>query len=196
MTKLALVPKAPPTSPTVATLTSSSSSEWYTPAWVREYVKKHYGPIDLDPAAAPGTSLGRRSYDRHDGGLEHPWKGRVYCNPPHARALGETVDPWIEKALEELDLGNAELVVMLVPSKTDTIWFHELVLPRAWEVLFFKGRLKFTGRETKNAATTPHVLLVFRRRRRTGGPRFGTIVPPRTASARTKRAVTTDDKPP
>ncbi len=173
-----------------AVLTSSASSEWRTPAWLCELLKKRYGPFHLDPAAAPGTSVGRRSFDRHDGGLEHPWEGRVYCNPPHARDLGESVVPWIEKALEELDAGNAQLVVMLVPSKTDTLWWHDLVMLRAWDIRFFRGRLYFEGRETKNSDTVPRALLVFRRRRRPGGPKYTAISAPSNARGVAKSEVT------
>ncbi len=188
MTKLALVTPAPRPLGTLSTLTSSANSDWRTPVWLAEHLKKAYGPFDLDPAASPGTSVGRRSYTRHAGGLEKPWKGRVYVNPPHARSLGETVEPWIDKALEELDLGNAELVVMLVPSRTDTAWWHELVMPRAWDVLFVRGRLKFRGKDDKSPAPFPSAVLVFRRRRRTGGPRYSTLRAAASAGARAQRA--------
>ena len=173
-----------------ASLVSSASSEWRTPVWLAELLKKQYGPFDLDPAAAPGTSVGRRSYDRRDGGLEHPWKGKVYVNPPHARALGETVGPWILKALEELDAGHCELVVMLVPSRTDTSWWHELVMPRASAVLFDRGRLKFMGNDCTSPAPFPSVVIVFRRRRPTLGLKYLRISPASERRAVAKSEVT------
>jgi len=159
----------------------SGSSDWRTPAWLAEALKKKYGPFDLDPAAAPGTSLGRRSYTRHDGGREHAWKGRVYCNPPHARSLGETVGPWLEKGLDEISAGHCDLAVFLVPSRTDTVWWHELVLPRANEVLFVRGRLRFTGDgEGTAGAPFPSAVVVFRKRGPgPAGPRFQTIAAPK-----------------
>lgn len=164
-------------------LLQSADSEWYTPRWLAELLKRAYGPFDLDPAAAPGTSLGARSYTRHDGGLEKPWHGRVFCNPPHARALGELVGPWMHKAIGELKAGRCELVVLLVPSNTDTTWWHDVVMPAAHEVRFIRGRLAFERRiASEHKATFPSVVVVLRKAKRRGpAPAFGTIVQPTRA---------------
>jgi len=66
---------------------------------------------------------------------------------------------WIAKGIRELDEGNASIVVYLVPSRTDTAWFHDLVLPRVAEIRFCRGRLRFNG---ANTAPFPSMLLVFR----------------------------------
>jgi phage N-6-adenine-methyltransferase len=164
--------------PTPVTM-SSSSSDWRTPAWIREFVRKHYGPIKLDPAATPATSLGRTHYNRHDGGLTKPWIGRVYCNPPHARALGENVDPWLRKAVEEIDAKRAHTVVMLVPSRTDTIVFHDVVIRRAHTVYLIRGRLRFESPGVKNGATFPSMLVIFNQVRRASAmPHFKVLERP------------------
>jgi site-specific DNA-methyltransferase (adenine-specific) len=58
----------------------------------------------------------------------------------------------------EGDLGKT--VVFLLPARTDTRWFHDFVLPRAAEIRFIRGRLKFGG--SKNAAPFPSMVVVFR----------------------------------
>ena len=48
-------------------------------------------------------------------GLEVNWEGRIYINPPYS-----FIDPWIEKGLVEMYKRNAELLVYLLPVRTDT----------------------------------------------------------------------------
>lgn len=80
------------------------------------------------------------------------WLGRrVYCNPPY----GPKIWSFLEKRLE------AELAVFLLPARTDTKWFHEIVLPHAEEIRFIKGRLKFG--DSKNNAPFPSMVLVFKK---------------------------------
>lgn len=53
-------------------------------------------------------------------------------------------------------------VVMLLPARTDTKWFHEYIYNKA-EIRFIKGRLKFGN--SKNAAPFPSMIVVFDGRR-------------------------------
>lgn len=73
-------------------------------------------------------------------------------NPPYGRKIGN----WIEKAYQSA-LGGAT-VVCLLPSRTDTRWFHEYCL-KSSDIRFIKGRLHFGG--SKNAAPFPSVVVVF-----------------------------------
>jgi hypothetical protein len=83
-------------------------------------------------------------------GLSESWAGkRVYCNPPYGRGVGD----WLAKARE------AELAVFLLPSRTDTKWWHEYAM-KADEIRFLRGRLKFG--DAKNGAPFPSVVLVYR----------------------------------
>lgn len=47
-----------------------------------------------------------------------------------------------------------------MPSRTDTRWWAESVLPFASEIRFVKGRLKFGG--SSNGAPFPSAIVVFR----------------------------------
>ena len=92
----------------------------------------------------------------HDG-LLTDWGRRCYINPPYGKAiLG-----WLEKALSEIEKGNTELAVFLLPAYTDVKWFHEIVLPKATEIRFIKGRLKFG--EHNNTAPFANMLVVFKK---------------------------------
>ena len=74
----------------------------------------------------------------------------VWCNPPYGREIGK----WIEKAAE-----SKTLVVMLLPARTDTAWFHNYIYQKA-EIRFIRGRLKFGG--AKNSAPFPSMIVIFR----------------------------------
>ena len=88
-------------------------------------------------------------------GLEIDWGKRSYINPPY----GKAIRIWLEKALAEIEKGNTELAVFLLPAYTDVKWFHEIVLPKAQEIRFIKGRLKFG--EHNNTAPFASMVVVF-----------------------------------
>ena len=101
--------------------------------------------FDLDPCPLDGSENGLAR-------LFKPWYGRrVFCNPPYGPNLWE----WLARANE------AQLAVFLIPARTDTRWFHELVLPFAKEIRFIRGRLKFG--DSKNCAPFPSMVVVFDR---------------------------------
>lgn len=84
------------------------------------------------------------------------WAGRCWCNPPYGRQIGK----WVEKAVKEVKRG-VPLVVMLLPARTDTKWFHDYCLPYG-KIEFLRGRLKFGGCE--NPAPFPSMIVVFEKR--------------------------------
>lgn len=82
-------------------------------------------------------------------GLARSWAGeRIFCNPPY----GRNVWRWLDKARE------AECAVFLLPSRTDTQWFHDYAL-KADEIRFVKGRLRFGDADA--GAPFPSVILVY-----------------------------------
>lgn len=56
---------------------------------------------------------------------------------------------------------RSKIIVFLIPSRTDTKWWHDIVLKRAMEIRFVKGRLKFG--ENKNSAPFPSVIVIFKK---------------------------------
>jgi site-specific DNA-methyltransferase (adenine-specific) len=67
-------------------------------------------------------------------------------------------DAFIQKGFEEWKKGKT--VVFLIPARTDTRRFHNIILPYASEIRFIKGRLKFD--KHKNPAPFPSMVVVFR----------------------------------
>jgi len=68
----------------------------------------------------------------------------------------------IEKSYYEVKKGNAELVVMLIASRTDTRWFHKYIYKNPLAtVRFIKGRVRYEG--GKHPAPFPSMVVIFRR---------------------------------
>jgi len=123
---------------------SSATEEWGTPADVYATLDAEFD-FTFDPCPLSGTVDGTST-------LFSPWGGhRVFCNPPY----GPGIRKFLERAVE------ADLAVFLIPARTDTRWFHEIVLPFAKEIRFIKGRLKFGG--AKFNAPFPSMVVVFRK---------------------------------
>lgn len=122
-------------------LFSSASVHWSTPKDLYAELDKEFGFND-DPCPLGGT-----------GGLDREWGSRTYCNPPY----GREISAWIKKGYEESLRGKT--VVMLLPSRTDTRWWHGYCM-KATEIRFLKGQLKFGG--AKQGAPFPSVIVVFR----------------------------------
>ena len=132
---------------------SSKSDEWATPQAIFEELDKEFH-FDLDAAASDDNHKCDRYFTLENSGLSQNWGGcRVFCNPPYSQ-----IDKWVEKAFRETRNDNT-LVALLIPSRTDTRYFHNYIYNRA-EIRFIKGRLKFG--DSKNSAPFPSMLVIFR----------------------------------
>jgi len=134
---------------------SSASDEYATPQSFYDKLNMEFN-FQLDPASSPDNHKCWSFYTMEEDGLSKSWKllhGSVFCNPPYSK-----VAKWIEKGYTE-SAEHSTTVVMLVPARTDTKWFHQYCM-RASEIRFVKGRLKF-GNE-KNSAPFPSMVVVFR----------------------------------
>ena len=131
---------------------SSKSNEWETPVETFEALNREFH-FTLDPCATKSNAKCDMFYDIQADGLRQDWsKHRVFMNPPYGRQIGF----WVKKAYEESTCGA--LVVCLIPSRTDTKWWHEYCMKG--EIRFIRGRLKFG--DSKNSAPFPSAIVVFR----------------------------------
>ena len=133
-------------------LGSSRSVEWPTDPGVFAELDREF-EFDLDPCATPENAKCERYFTEAENGLAQTWTGRVFMNPPYGRDIGA----WMAKAWEASQT-TATLVCCLVPSRTDTAWWHEYA--ERGEVRFLRGRLRFGGSE--NSAPFPSAVVVFR----------------------------------
>ena len=133
---------------------SSETDLWATPQATFDMLNDEFG-FHLDPCALPENAKCERYFTPQMDGLIQDWKGaRVFCNPPYGREIGK----WVAKCAG----GGADLVVALLPSRTDTKWFHEYIYNKA-EIRFIKGRLKF-GSAT-NSAPFPSMIIIWRNKK-------------------------------
>jgi phage N-6-adenine-methyltransferase len=95
---------------------SSRTCEWATPQELFDRLADRFGGFTLDVCATTDNAKCAAYFTRAQDGLAQSWTGRVWCNPPYGRAIGH----WLRKALESVQGGSAELVVCLVPARTDT----------------------------------------------------------------------------
>lgn len=144
-----------------AALTSNDDT-WTTPRSYFAQVSRSYN-FTLDAAALTSSTLCDEWY-----GPDHPdparrdallcdWHadargGDIWLNPPYGREM----NIWMQKAYLEASKGST--VVCLVPSRTDTAWFHDFCMPH--DVTYIRGRLKFG--DGKNSAPFPSALVVMR----------------------------------
>lgn len=132
-------------------LFSSATCEWATPQELFDALDAEFR-FTLDACATPENAKCAAFYTKADDGLAQDWRGSVWCNPPYGREIGA----WIRKGYQAAQDGAT--VVMLIPSRTDTRWWHEYVM-KADEIRFLRGRLKFGG--AKQDAPFPGAVVVF-----------------------------------
>ena len=115
---------------------SSKTEDWATPEdFFRELDAIFH--FDLDACATDENAKCSRFYTRQDNALGQRWAGTVWMNPPY----GRQISVFMKKAYEESQRGAT--VVCLVPSRTDTDWWHRYA--KRGQVIYIKGRFKFGG---------------------------------------------------
>lgn len=120
----------------------STTDHWKTPRDVYEKLWDEFR-FDFDPCPL---------HSKQDN-LFKIWCGNsIFVNPPYS-----DIKHWVESAYKNSKLGKT--VVMLIPSRTDTRWWHDYVM-KAKEIRFIKGRLRFGN--AKNSAPFPSCIVVFK----------------------------------
>lgn len=130
------------------------SQEWRTPPEVFAQYARIF-PFTLDVAALPDNALCPTFYTPEQDGLQQPWEGVCWCNPPYDRTIAQ----WIQKAWESAQAGAT--VVCLLPVRTSTRWWHTYIheQPGVTTTLLEK-RLKYSGHRTN--ARFDSAIVVFR----------------------------------
>ena len=142
------------------TLFSSDRMDWETPQWLFDLLDKQYH-FDLDVCATKENAKCWNYYTKEDNGLKRKWSGSVWVNPPYGREIGD----WVDKAAQQIKYKRVQWIVMLLPARTDTKWWHRSVMAKALTIRFIEGRLKFVG--AVGSAPFPSVVVVYHRNRRT-----------------------------
>ena len=131
-------------------LFSHKTDLWETPQDFFDRLNDEFH-FNLDVCALPDNAKCERYFTPDMDGLKQKWTGTVWCNPPYGRQIAKLV-----KKAAESDC----TVVMLIPARTDTGWFHDYIYGKT-EIRFLRGRLKFGG--AKWAAPFPSMVVIWRR---------------------------------
>jgi phage N-6-adenine-methyltransferase len=149
---------------TDAVMFKSQSTEWETPPVLFDALDRRFH-FSLDVCATSENAKCASYYTVDDDALSQPWTGNVWCNPPYARDIPK----FLGKARKELEALQCDVVVCLLPARTDTKWFHSYVWdnvshhPRTGvSVEFLSGRLRFVG--APSSAPFPSMLVILRPR--------------------------------
>jgi phage N-6-adenine-methyltransferase len=149
-------------------LFSRASDEWSTPDDLYTALDEEFR-FTLDAAATAANAKSPTFLDRDRDALKARWSllpshrpspPSVWMNPPYSR-----IRYFMAKATEEAARGCT--VVCLVPSRTDTKWWHESVWDTdahrtrpGVEVRFLRGRLKFG--DGTGSAPFPSAVIILR----------------------------------
>lgn len=132
---------------------AGKSDDWLTPPFIIEAL----GPFDLDPCASvdqPWRTAGRQ-LNVYEGGLQAPWNGFVWCNPPY----GSAGWPWLSRLAQHGD------GIALIFARTETAGFFAQCWEKASAMLFLEGRLHFhhpvTGLRAAYNSGGPSVLVGY-----------------------------------
>lgn len=132
---------------------SSKTDLWSTPNDFFDKLNDEFH-FTLDPCSTHENAKCYKHFTEEENGLLQDWGNEVvFCNPPY----GRQIKYWVKKSYEESQKDNTT-VVMLIPARTDTIYFHEYIYHKA-EIRFIKGRLKFGN--AKNSAPFPSMVVIF-----------------------------------
>jgi hypothetical protein len=114
--------------------TWTGDTEWYTPPTILEAARGVLGAIDLDPASSDAQQVmspvkATRYHTVDDSGLDMPWRGRVWLNPPYARGR---IDRFVGKMVWSYQTGDMVAGILLTNSATETSgggWRRGLATP-------------------------------------------------------------------
>lgn len=126
--------------------------EWLTPP----HVLAALGKFDLDPCAprVRPWSTAAKHYTINDNGLQQPWNGRVWLNPPY----GIEAVKWLQRLSGHGD------GIALAFARTETALFFPWVWEHAAAFLFIRGRLHFhfvDGRRAEANSGAPSMLIAY-----------------------------------
>jgi len=119
----------------------SKGDNWGTPKHIKEKYKDYFDPCP---------------YEYKEDGLLIDWKEYNFINPPFSK-----LKEFSKKIYEEYKKNKK--IVVLIPARTDTKYFHDYLLKCNPRIEFIKGRLKYIDLDNSSksplSAPFPSILL-------------------------------------
>lgn len=136
----------------------SIKQDWNTPKSLFNKLNEEFD-FKWGLAADKDNALCPKFYTKEDDGLKQNWDGTCWLNPPYGDKSSKMVD-WIKKAYQSSQENPNLTVVMLIPNRSNTKWFHNYCM-KASEIRFICGRPKFG--DNKHGLPQPLVLVIFKK---------------------------------
>lgn len=140
-------------------LFTSNKEDWETPQNFYDRLNAEYH-FKWDLAASDDNAKCNCYFTRDDNSLKQDWaglSGNLFLNPPYGRQL----KLWVRKAATT-KLKAKQNLVMLIPSRTDTSYWHDYIFNHA-EIGFLRGRLKFeVGGVGGDSAPFPSAIVIYK----------------------------------
>ena len=134
----------------------SARQDWETPMDLFQPLDDEFA-FTLDAAASAENSKASKFFTKDDDGLLQDWGTEtVWLNPPYGDGSAK-LSEWFAKAYKSSQKGA--IVVILIPARTNTSWFHDFCL-RYGEIRFIKGRPRFGNAE--HGLPQPLCIVIFR----------------------------------
>jgi phage N-6-adenine-methyltransferase len=130
----------------------AKNDQWGTPQRLFDQLNQEF-KFTLDACATEKTAKCKKYLTTQEDALLQEWDTKTFCNPPY----GQPLLNWISKAYAESKKGK--IVVMLLPARTDTEWFHRFCLQPSVEIRWIKGRICFN--DAKGKAPFPSMIVIF-----------------------------------
>ena len=124
----------------------SQRTDWNTPKWIVDLVRKTFGTIDLDPcdnARSIVPAITKYRLPERDG-LVLPWPGNVYVNPPYGRGL----DAWFARAAAKPNKEGGAVIMLVPAAPSRKCWQRYVKGNTDAQVCFLSGRVRFLGAPT------------------------------------------------
>lgn len=144
----------------LAVFYKSGRRDWATPRGIFRELDYRFH-FDLDACATAETAKCESYFTEEDDALKQDWSRfrSIFVNPPY----GDQINSWLMKAYLTSEQGST--VVCLVPSRTDTSWWHDICMKGKIE--FIRGRIRFDG--GKGRAPFPSAIVIFKGKQSTHG---------------------------
>lgn len=143
---------------TAQLMTQSKSNEWGSPADVLGAARAVMGTIDLDPCssfAANRVVQATEFYSQDQDGMQRPWRGRIWMNPPYGKKNHATgiygASAWVKKLADEYRAGNVTEFCLLIRDSNAKYGVLPLC-PLSCEPLY---RIQFTNLQTGEVERSP-----------------------------------------
>ena len=127
---------------------AQTNDDWYTPQWIFDTLGLQF---DLDVAAPPGGIPwipAHRHFTQEDDGLNQPWHGKVWMNPPFS-----AMTPWALRFIE-----HREGVALLTMARSR--WFDQLWNTDA-SIVALPSTIKFMRGNQPQPISFPVLLVAF-----------------------------------